>query len=414
MEGREVEIPQYFLCPISLQIMKDPVTTVTGITYERESIEKWLSRSSSSGGGAAACPVTNQPLSRPSGLTPNHTLRRLIQAWCVSNATSGVDQIPTPKPPLDRARVLKLMNELASERSMLKAMKKLEELAEESEQNRACMVEAGAPNAMVGVMLKCFKQSNTTCLDEALRILDSIWSPTTELKNLVKENYDFVDSLAWALHVQTGYAGIQLKTHALAIMKKVTDIANVSLLERLKLDLFESLVKIMRDTRMSQQGIKTALLVLIDACHWGRNRFKMVEAGVVFELVELELRKPEKRISELAFNLLAQLCSCADGRAQLLRHAGGVAMVAKRTLRVSPAVDDKALQVLTLVSKFSATGEVVSEMLRVGAVSKLCMVLQADCAAYLKSKARAVLRMHANVWNNSPCIQVYLLTRYPR
>lgn len=411
MEGRDVEIPQYFLCPISLQIMKDPVTTMTGITYERESIEKWLSKCS---GGAATCPVTNQPLPRASGLTPNHTLLRLIQAWCIGNAKNGVDRIPTPKSPLDKAHILKLVRGLTAEHLIFRSMKKLEELAKENERNRACMVEAGVANAMVGVIINCFKQSNTTCLDEALRILHSIWSPTTELKNLVKENYYFVDSLAWVLHFQTVYNGVESKTHALAIMKKVMEIANVSLLERLKLDLFKSLVKILRDTRMSQQGIKSALLVLIDACPWARNRLKMVEAGVVFELVELELYKPEKRVSELAFNLLAQLCSCADGRAQLLRHAGGIAMVAKRTLRVSPAVDDKAVQVLALVSKFSATSEVVSEMLRVGAVSKLCMVLQADCPAYLKRNARAVLRMHSSVWNNSPCIQVYLLTRFPR
>ncbi|KAF8039364.1 hypothetical protein BT93_B1793 [Corymbia citriodora subsp. variegata] len=391
--------------------MRDPVTTVTGITYERESIEKWLSKSS---GGTATCPVTNQPLPRASGLTPNRTLLRLIQAWCVSNSENGVDRIPTPKSPLDRVRVLKLVKELAAEHSIAKAMKELEELAKENERNRTCMVEAGVANAMIGVIIKCFKQSSTACLDEALRILHSTWSPTTELKDLVKENYCFIDSLAWVLQFRMGYDGIESKTRVLAIMKNVMEIANVSLFERLKLDLFKSLLKILRDTRMSQQGIKSALLVLIDACPWGRNRLKMVEAGVVFDLVELELGKPEKRVSELAFNLLAQLCSCADGRAQLLRHAGGIAMVAKRTLRVSSAVDDKALQVFTLVSKYSATAEVVSEMLRVGAVSKLCMVLQADCPAYLKRKAQAILRLHSKVWNNSPCIQVYLLTRYPR
>jgi hypothetical protein len=38
----EIEIPPYFLCPISFQIMKAPVSTVTGITYDRENIEKWL------------------------------------------------------------------------------------------------------------------------------------------------------------------------------------------------------------------------------------------------------------------------------------------------------------------------------------------------------------------------------------
>lgn len=38
----EIEVPKYFICPISLQIMKDPVTTITGITYDRDSIEHWL------------------------------------------------------------------------------------------------------------------------------------------------------------------------------------------------------------------------------------------------------------------------------------------------------------------------------------------------------------------------------------
>ncbi|KAI9107682.1 hypothetical protein K1719_021345 [Acacia pycnantha] len=88
----EIEVPQYFVCPISLQIMKDPVTALTGITYDRESIEQWLLKAKEH-----KCPVTKQPLPRGSDLTPNHTLRRLIQAWCSENAALGVDRIPTPK-----------------------------------------------------------------------------------------------------------------------------------------------------------------------------------------------------------------------------------------------------------------------------------------------------------------------------
>jgi hypothetical protein len=33
------------------------------------------------------CPVTKQQLSDYTDLTPNHTLRRLIQAWCTLNAS---------------------------------------------------------------------------------------------------------------------------------------------------------------------------------------------------------------------------------------------------------------------------------------------------------------------------------------
>ncbi|KAI6668001.1 hypothetical protein NL676_003718 [Syzygium grande] len=43
MDNNDVEVPPFFLCPISLEILRDPVTVSTGITYDRESIETWLS-----------------------------------------------------------------------------------------------------------------------------------------------------------------------------------------------------------------------------------------------------------------------------------------------------------------------------------------------------------------------------------
>lgn len=82
-ENFEVEVPCDFLCPISLQLMKDPVTL---ITYDRDNIEKWLFSFNNK-----TCPVINQQY-----LTPNHTLRRLIQSWC--NITPI--QNSNPQPPL--------------------------------------------------------------------------------------------------------------------------------------------------------------------------------------------------------------------------------------------------------------------------------------------------------------------------
>ncbi|KAK2424310.1 E3 ubiquitin-protein ligase PUB22 [Trifolium repens] len=136
-----------------------------------------------------------------------------------------------------------------------------------------------------------------------------------------------------------------------------------------------------------------------------RNRTCMVEAGVAKAIIQ----------KVIIDNFYKQdLCCCADGREQFVQHAAGIALISKRTLRVSSTTDDCALQIFCLISKYCATNDVVQEMLRVGAVSKLCMVMQADCGSYLKEKARGVLRLHSNVWNNSPCIQVYLLTRHQR
>ncbi|XP_073290679.1 E3 ubiquitin-protein ligase PUB24-like [Primulina huaijiensis] len=409
----EIEIPQYFICPISLQIMKDPVTTVTGITYDRESIQQWLLTATAEDNCSAVCPVTKQPLPRDSDLTPNHILRQLIQAWCTANAKSGIDRIPTPKYPVQKSAVFKLIRDVKSGDRLLhvNALKKLDELAAEDEKNQKCMAEAGVPKAMISLILKRFREGKLSGIEEALRILQLTWIPSAENKKIVEENMDLIQSILWVLksELENGTS----KNQALTVLKNITEVASSSVMERFDLDFFKQMVTILRK-KTSPQAMKSVLHVLNETSPSGRNRTKIVEAGAVFEIIELELSNPDKKTTELIFNLLANLCSCADGRQKLLEHAGGIAMVAKRLLRVSPATDDRALCIIESLARFSATREVVSEMLRVSAVSKLCMVLQADCSGYLKIKAREILRLHSNAWNNSPCIQVYLLTMHPR
>ncbi|KAF7119296.1 hypothetical protein RHSIM_Rhsim13G0196600 [Rhododendron simsii] len=393
--------------------MKDPVTTVSGITYDRESIEHWLSTAKDT---TACCPVTKQPMPRDSDLTPNHTLRRLIQSWCVLNANKGVDRIPTPKSPMNKSHVLKLVRNLNVPDFHAQALKKMEEIAGEGEKSRECMVEAGAVKAMISWLQRRFKEGKFESVKECLKILHLIWKPTEDAKEMVKENGDLIDSLLWvlSLEMEEKENNVSAKTHALLVLRTVLEVTSSALLERLNLNFFNVIVAVMRKN-ISSQATKAALRVLIQVCPFGRNRLKVVECGAVFELIELELNNPEKSLTELIFCLLAQLCACADGRAQFLKHAGGIAVAAKRILRVSPATDDRAVHVLSSVARYSATNEVLMEMLRVGAVSKLCMVLQANSDKGLKRRAREVLRLHSNVWNNdSPCIAVYLLTKDPR
>ncbi|KAL4283528.1 hypothetical protein GQ457_16G007840 [Hibiscus cannabinus] len=403
----EIEIPQYFICPISLQIMKDPVTAVTGITYDRESIEKWLKTAN-----GFTCPVTKQVLPSGSDLTPNHTLRRLIQAWCTVNAGDSVDKVPTPRSPLCKTRLRKLIREFEAPGLYLNALNKMEVLAKDTERNKKFMEEAGVARAVILLLIRCYNESKTIGVEQALRILCLVWTPSAEIKALLDENHRFIDCLTWILGCDIENH-VVAKTLAMQALKRTIEAANPRLLEKLKPEFMKEMLRVLK-SKISKQATKSALQVLIQACLWGRNKSKIVEANAIFDLIELELEKPEKNISELIFNLLAHLCSCAEGRAEFLRHAGSIAMVAKRILRVSPATDDQAVCILSLISKNAGTKEVLLEMLRVGAVTKLCMVIQADCPTYLKQKARGVLRLHSNLWSDSPCIAVYLLTRYQR
>lgn len=166
-------MPQYFICPISLQIMRDPVTAITGITYDRESIEQWLFDNKNS-----TCPVSKQLLPRDSDLTPNHTLRRLIQAWCTQNAALGIVRIPTPKPPLHKIQVLKLLKDLHNHKSLVQ----LELLAAENERNKKCLLEAGVPRAMIIFIINCYRKGQIQKgLHEALSILQFVKIPKNEV-----------------------------------------------------------------------------------------------------------------------------------------------------------------------------------------------------------------------------------------
>ncbi|XP_014514237.1 U-box domain-containing protein 3 [Vigna radiata var. radiata] len=73
-----LSVPPYFLCPLSLELMLDPVIVASGQTYERQSIQKWLDH------GLTVCPKTRQRLTH-TNLIPNYTVKAMIATWCEEN-----------------------------------------------------------------------------------------------------------------------------------------------------------------------------------------------------------------------------------------------------------------------------------------------------------------------------------------
>uniref|UniRef100_A0A1D1YH80 U-box domain-containing protein n=1 Tax=Anthurium amnicola TaxID=1678845 RepID=A0A1D1YH80_9ARAE len=421
-EEKGIDIPPYFLCPISLQIMRDPVTLPTGITYDRDDIEKWLFPAGKAK-AAPTCPVTKQPIIPGADLTPNHTLRRLIQAWCVANASHGVERFPTPRAPVDRSHVEHLLNQAREPATQLGALRKLRSVAAESERNRRCVEATGAPDILVSVIRSCGSPApceeddrveSTSCgsggdaEEEALCILYSLQISQQGFCDLIVRNSDLVELLTAVLQ-RSSY---QSRAYATFLLRSVFEAVSPVRLLVLKAELFQELVKVVTD-QISYKTTKTALRILAQVCPWGRNRIKAAEAGGVPVLVELLLDATEKWVCEMALVVLDQLCGCAEGRAELLSHAAGLAVVSKKILRVSLPATERAVRVIAAVSKSSATPAVLQEMLKVGVVTKLCLLLQVDCGNKTKERAKEVLRLHSRTWKCSPCIPPQLLASYP-
>ncbi|KAF8101743.1 hypothetical protein N665_0201s0064 [Sinapis alba] len=395
----EIEIPPFFLCPITLEIMKDPVIVSTGITYDRDSIEKWLFSAKKN-----SCPVTKQDITDVD-LTPNHTLRRLIQSWCTLNASHGVERIPTPRPPISKSEIEKLLKDSpSSHQNQVKCLKRLRQIVSENATNKRCLEAAGVPEFLATIVCNN---------DEALSLLYHLDASETVLKNLLnnKKGNDIVKSLMNIM--QRGI--YESRAYATLLLKNILEVADPMQIMTLKPTVFTEVVQIL-DDRISHKATRAAMHILVNVCPWGRNRHKAVEAGAISMIIELlmdESFSSDRRGQEIAMVVLDLLCQCAEGRAEFLNHGAAIAVVCKKILRVSQTASDRAVRVLLSVGRFCATPALLNEMLQLGVVAKLCLVLQVSCGSKTKEKAKELLKLHARVWKESPCLTRNMILAYP-
>mmetsp|Transcript_10349 Transcript_10349/g.17792 ORF Transcript_10349/g.17792 Transcript_10349/m.17792 type:complete len:153 (+) Transcript_10349:52-510(+) len=76
MAGARGEPPQALVCPITWDLMRDPVMDANGHTFERSAIERFLVNR------PGICPLTNERY--PNGdarVTPNRAVRTMIDAF---------------------------------------------------------------------------------------------------------------------------------------------------------------------------------------------------------------------------------------------------------------------------------------------------------------------------------------------
>ncbi|KAF3451326.1 hypothetical protein FNV43_RR07421 [Rhamnella rubrinervis] len=148
-----ITIPSDFCCPISLDLMRDPVIISTGQSYERSSISRWMEE------GHCTCPKTGQMLIH-NRLVPNRALRNLITQWCTAHgipydppectdpSAENFSAASPSKAALEanRATAQLLIQQLENGSQVAKtvAAREIRLLAKTGRENRAFIAEAGA------------------------------------------------------------------------------------------------------------------------------------------------------------------------------------------------------------------------------------------------------------------------------
>ncbi|KAJ9563464.1 hypothetical protein OSB04_008624 [Centaurea solstitialis] len=121
--SQPLEPLQSFYCPITGEVMVDPVETSSGHTFERSAIEKWLAD------GSNLCPLTMIPLEN-SVLRPNRTLRQSIEEWKDRNTMITIASI--------KSKLLKPSS--GNEEEVISCLEQLQNLCEQRDIQREWIV----------------------------------------------------------------------------------------------------------------------------------------------------------------------------------------------------------------------------------------------------------------------------------
>lgn len=391
----ELTTPNHFRCPISLDLMKDPVTLSTGITYDRESIEMWIEA------GNRTCPITNQVL-RSLEPIPNHTIRKMIQDWCVENRSYGIERIPTPRIPLSSVEVTDILSKLKmayrreDEAGCRELVAKMKSKGKESERNKRCIVANGA----AGVLSAAFETFSSASFDKYVAVLEDILAALTWMSPLDGEAKSYLSSaaslncLVWLL--KSG--DLSARGHAVSTLKELlsSDKRKVYALSEIE-GVKEALVKLVKEP-ICPTATKTSLVVIFHMVSSSPSnedtKVRFVEMGLVELLLEL-LVDSEKSVCEKALGVLDGICGCEEGRERAYGHALTMPVLVKKLLRVSDLATEFSVSILWKLSKNEKRedGSVLVEALQVGAFQKLLLLLQVGCSDRTKEKATELLKL---------------------
>ncbi|KAL4575635.1 hypothetical protein LXL04_022486 [Taraxacum kok-saghyz] len=397
----EVTIPDNFRCPISLELMKDPVTLSTGITYDRESVEKWIYED-----GKHICPVTGVSLTSLDPV-PNHTIRKMIQNWCVQNKSYGFDRIPTPRAPASSYQISNILSNIVSMREkgnaegVTELVEKIKDLGKESERNKRCIVANGYARILSDTFqtFSSFKnQEYASVLEEILSGLALVLPFDQDTKSCLGSN-QCLQTIVWILKAGT----LSGRRNAVLILKEILSSDQTKLHEFADVEgSIEALAKLIKEpicpttTNASLLAIYHLVTPSTSFNHKNTLIRTFVDMGLIDKLLEM-LVECSRGVCEKSLGVLEGLCGIDEGLEMAYNNALTVPVLVKKLLRVSDMATEFSVSILCMLSRYEKSKGVVEstvaiEALQVGAFQKLLLLLQVGSSVKTKEKAGDLLK----------------------
>lgn len=341
------ELPDDFKCPISLEIMSDPVILSSGHTFDRASIQRWLDA------GHRTCPISKQALPEPPSLIPNHALRSLISSYNLG----GFLPQPQQSSPLDLQTLIELLLSRWSPLQVkINALDRLSRISKDDSAVRRRLADSGAVSAVL-------KSGEPGLQEKALHLLLNLSLDDDNKVGLVAEGV--VGRVVHALRCGAGdsraIAATVLTSLAVLEVNKVT-IGSYP-------DAVPGLVSLLRQGNSRER--KEATTALFTLCSFPDNRVRAIQNKVVPILIQNVNSGLEQ-----AVEVLGLLAKCKHGREEMLRCNGLLDILIGIVRNGSSRGVQYALLTLSYLCCYSE--KVGGEALREGLFDICVMLLEDD------------------------------------
>jgi hypothetical protein len=391
--------PEDFLCPINLEIMRDPVIVATGQTYERVAIARWLE------GGHDTCPKSGQKLPHLR-LIPNYALKNLITQWCLENNVPSFEKSDKKSPrrneeslatntvaleatKLTASFLTEMLLPSKSPETQNQAAYELRLLAKCGMDNRVCIANAGAIPLLVPLLLskdpKTQENAVTALLN--LSICESIKIPIMEAR-----------ACEAIIEVLKSGGTMQARENAAATLFSLATVDDLKIVIGSKPDAIPALVKLLREGT-STRGKRDAATALYNLAVYQGNRASLVDTGAVPVLVSL-LSDEEAAMPDDALALLTLIAGTPEGMTAIFQIPGVIPILVRFLSHGSSRGKEHAIVVLLALCRTGGEPIVKSLLKDSNAFPSIYHLFTTGSTPRAKQKAGSLLKLLLN-WKSA-------------
>ncbi|PIA41848.1 hypothetical protein AQUCO_02200344v1 [Aquilegia coerulea] len=392
-----ITVPSFFKCPISLDVMKSPVSLCTGVTYDRSSIR-----------GGRVLPSKD--------FVPNHTLHRLIQIWSNSTNSNNTSSQLSPSSnqmnfSISRQQVRDLIKKIqVRDANCFQGITRIIEFAKVCDENRKFVADVEGFVPLLVDILSNVKVDNDlkkkiVVFEQIIRVLDLVlmeYRDKDQLMRSMAKNRDLLASIVFILEK----GNLDSRIGSVRILELIAIDTESKLRIAEKEGILNQLFQLI-SSETDSSAIEAGLSCLITISIPRRIKVKIVRFGLVQLLgKKLSLLEPSSfSIIEKILKLLETISTCTEGRTTICTDLVCVTAIVEKILKVSKTATEHAVVIMWSVCYLFRDQSAQEAVMKSNGLTKILLIMQSNVSPSVRQMCGDLIKIFRV--NSKSCLSCY-------